>query len=102
MICQLHQFCKSNFPQDMEKSINHKDAECPCLEALESCKDTRKGALGICYPENSKHSMKNVFCGVRTMMPKTVNQKSKYSDLSPEGKWKMIILKAFAANLQNI
>ena len=31
-------------------------------------------------------------------MPKTINQKPMYSDLSPVAKWKMNILKTFARN----
>ena len=57
-------FCKSNFPLDVMKSNDHKNAECHCLEALDSFMDKQKGVLGICYSEKSKQSTKNVFFGV--------------------------------------
>ena len=45
----------------MKESINHKNVECHCLVALEQHMGEQEVFLGICYSENSKHSMEDVF-----------------------------------------
>ena len=65
-------FCTKNSLQNEKKNINHSNAEWHWIhgyitlmhDAWHWYIETQKGFLGICGPENSKHSMKNVFGGV--------------------------------------
>ena len=101
---------------------------------------TQKGDLGICNPENSKHSMENVFGSVymgqsiqngpnkiwsyplkifkgclpqilhgpllntlsHIMMPKTISQNPKYSDLRSVTKWDMNIFMTFFPSISKL